>query len=1013
MNLNNTVSHIKIILFILLSLTILTVFRVAWESYYTPPKNYQAVNGAVNLNNANLQGDTIMRVNGEWGFTPGKFLDPINPSPAGSLIEVPGDWSDELSADHQVDTYGYGTYQVNVTLPDTDFSSYGIRFERISTAAKVFVNGELVKESEPVATNTETSSARMHGPFSGYFSTQERELNIVVHLSNFEIPLFGGITKSVEIGSYEAIHNKATQSIILQIIITFIYLLHAAYVFFIYFLRKSNLEKELLFYGLLTLHSAIVLLFDQEVLLTLPFEADKTYKLVIFFYITTLFLIGKFIQHVIKSMRKAYDYMTYYYVGLVIINLLLPLDYFYRFAIFVLGFFVITVPFLFYDVIQKIRHGYRDGFFILLALTGYTSNMLWGSGIKLAGFEFPYYPFDTLITILVLAFMLLKKQIYISNQYSVQTEKLKEADKQKDEFLARTSHELRNPLHGIINIGQSLLEQSSSKKSHENITLLLQIGRQMKHTLNDLLAISQLKDGRIKLKQEAIHLRSVAAGILEMAKFMPNKENVVLKLDVPASFPPIRADENRLTQVMFNLVYNAVRYTNEGSISISAKQEKGMAVISVEDTGVGIKQEDQQRLFQPYEQVDSSINTADGGIGLGLSICQELVKLHGGDIYLQSTVGVGTTVTFSIPLAAKQEETSEIEVAPALETVPEPLHQESPQQLPIDAATILLVDDDPVNLKVLENILQADYKIMKMVDPMKALEIIEQHQIDLLIADVMMPTMSGYELTREVRKKHTLTELPILLLTARHQPEDLQAGLAVGANDYVTKPVDAIELRARLHALISLKLSVSEQLRTEAAWLQSQIQPHFLFNTLNTIVALQDIDQKRANRLLEKFGNYLRGSFKEYYHKRLIPLAEELDLVRSYLYIEKERFGDRILVNWDVEQNELYLPPFTIQPLIENALRHGILKRSSGGTIGIQVKKSGIYYKVCITDNGVGMSQVKIEEILQLTRQTGGVGVTNTHRRLLQLYGEGLTIQSEPDKGTKISFRLPSENTVL
>jgi two-component system, sensor histidine kinase ChiS len=1012
MQTSSTFSLTKILLFIILSLSILTVFRLAWESFYTPPEDYFAEDGAVDLNNANLENDTIIHLNGEWGFSPGVLLDPNPPSSPTSYLEVPSSWSTQLNSDEENETFGYGTYQLKVKLPTRELSSYGLRFERISTAAKVFVNGKLVKESDPIATTEASSTARMHGPFLGYFTTDEKELHIVVHLSNYEIPLFGGLTKSVEIGSYGAINKKETQSIFLQLLIASIYFLHAGYAFFIFFLRKSNLEKELLFYGLLVFHSAIVLLFDQEVPIKLPFEADTTYKLIIFFYITALFLIGKFIQHILKSTQKAYRFMGYYYAGLVFVNLLLPLDYFYYFAIFVLSFFIITVPFLFYDTIRTVRNGYKDGLFVLLALTGYTSNMLWGSAIKLAGFEAPYYPFDTVVTIIVLAFMLLKKQIYISNQYSLQTVKLQEADKQKDEFLARTSHELRNPLHGILNIGQSLLEQDIRGKSRQNITLLLQIGRQMKHTLNDLLAISQLKDGRIRLEQQAIHIRSVAAGVLDMVRFMTNEQNVSFHLHIANTFPLISADENRMTQIVFNLVYNAARHTTDGFITISARQENGMALISVEDTGKGIKPEDQNRLFEPYEQVEADTNSTEGGIGLGLSICKELVELHGGEITLESTVGFGTNITFSVPLATEGEEnkSSHVESASVLENVQETSQQEQ-IFLPADhAPTILLVDDNPVNLKVLENILETDYNILKVLDAKEALEIIEQQHIDLLIADVMMPSMSGYELTEKVRKKHTLTELPILLLTAKHQPEDLRIGLSIGANDYVTKPVDATELRARLHALIALKLSVAEQLRTEAAWLQSQIQPHFLFNTLNTIVSLQEIESDRATRLLEEFSSYLRGSFKDQHVNRVVPLAEELELVQSYLYIEKERFGERISVDLDIQHKEMYLPPFTIQPLIENALRHGILKRSRGGTVGLSITVEGDFYKVLVTDDGIGMEQEKIVDILQLKKKPGsGVGVSNTHRRLIQLFGEGLTITSEVGKGTDVCFHIPKD----
>src|SRR5690625_3178755 len=151
----------------------------------------------------------------------------------------------------------------------------------------------------------------------------------------------------------------------------------------------------------------------------------------------------------------------------------------------------------------------------------------------------------------------------------------------------------------------------------------------------------------------------------------------------------------------------------------------------------------------------------------------------------------------------------------------------------------------------------------------------------------MMPRMSGYELTRIIRKRFTISELPILRLTARNRPEDIENGFLAGANDYVTKPVDAVELKSRVNALTEVRKSSRERLRMESAWLQAQIQPHFLFNTLNSIIALSEIDTTRMQKLLEAFSNVLRGKFNFQNINEFVPIESELDLIRSYLYIEK------------------------------------------------------------------------------------------------------------------------------
>lgn len=198
----------------------------------------------------------------------------------------------------------------------------------------------------------------------------------------------------------------------------------------------------------------------------------------------------------------------------------------------------------------------------------------------------------------------------------------------------------------------------------------------------------------------------------------------------------------------------------------------------------------------------------------------------------------------------------------------------------------------------------------------------------------------------------------------------------------------------------------------EAAWLQAQIQPHFLFNTLNTIAALAEIDSVRMMRLLEEFANYLRKSFDVTNTSSLVSLEEELDLTRSYVYIEQQRFGERLQVEWAIdEQIEIEVPPLSIQPLVENAIRHGVLKRIEGGTVVIRVQRHADYTEISIVDDGVGMTSDKANALMHgyLLKEEYGIGITNTNRRCKQLFGSGLQINSVEGKGTTISFRVPHE----
>lgn len=213
---------------------------------------------------------------------------------------------------------------------------------------------------------------------------------------------------------------------------------------------------------------------------------------------------------------------------------------------------------------------------------------------------------------------------------------------------------------------------------------------------------------------------------------------------------------------------------------------------------------------------------------------------------------------------------------------------------------------------------------------------------------------------------------------------------------------------ARVSALLQLKQSMHKQARTEAALLQAQMQPHFLYNTLNTIVALSEIDHDEMAKLLHEFGNYLQKSFDRGNMQETVTMESELNLVQSYLYIERQRFGERLSICWEVEDDSLQalVPPLSIQTLVENAVRHGRSEQTNPLVVSLIVKRVEDHIQVVIKDNGCGIESEKIKLILEDPEQ-GGIGLYNTNKRLIQLYGQGLTIQSAIGKGTKVAFSLP------
>lgn len=383
----------------------------------------------------------------------------------------------------------------------------------------------------------------------------------------------------------------------------------------------------------------------------------------------------------------------------------------------------------------------------------------------------------------------------------------------------------------------------------------------MSYLLNDLIDLAVFKERKLTLQQEAIQLEPIIRRTLDTLNFLIDNEKTRFVVAIPNDFPLVFADANRVSQILFNLLHNAGKFTNEGTITIAASHSGKLATIRVIDTGLGMDQSTKARIFEPYEQ---GANADNEGLGLGLAICKELVEMHGGQINVVSSPGQGSSFSFTLPLA-KSANHQAIATALTTEQPNEVAAAEAPQQPEREAPfRILAVDDDPVNLKVLRHALSTKpYQLVTETSPKATLRKVAEERWDLVIADVMMPEMSGLELVKHIRQTYSVSELPILLVTARIQPEDIYAGFRAGANDYIGKPVDLLELQTRIEAMLALKQSIEDRLRLEAAWLQAQIEPHFLFNTLNTIASLSTVDTDRMLDLIAEFGRYLRASFNE------------------------------------------------------------------------------------------------------------------------------------------------------
>ena len=887
-------------------------------------------------------------LDGQWSFfekillTPNEVTEQLSDG-MGKEVSLPSSFQTQTGKKNS-----FGTYSAVIKIPEKYVGeTLAIHIPYQYSAYTLYIDQTESARNGTVGQDSDSHIAEM-APRTGYFIAQSDEVQLTIQVSSFD-HIRGGFENSIYLGEASTVAQKFNTNMIGTLFMNgCIFIIGLFMILFALYRRQEHL---FLIFGLFSMLIAVRALFSVPFYYTLIFVDISwlwgTRLEYILTELTSMFYVILLWKWHEREFSKRIIYGLVVVHAALIVATLFTQPVFFQALFF--NVFYLTIPTFFYAIYvisKSIRNNNRNakvnligmGLIFFAFFNDFAIGQNWYKSWTLM---LPAVGVYVMIHVILMSKNFAEsvrqteqqnKQLFALNASNEELAiQLQNEIKQKDNFLANTSHELRNPLHGIINISQSILHNRPNqldKKTRKDLELQLTIGHHMSRTLEDLLDITRLKEHRIQLQRKRLNLQSVSTGVVDMLKVLIENKAIQMEVRIPSDFPSVAADKNRLIQILFNLLHNAVKYTDEGIITIGAEIQEGKAHIHITDTGIGMNKEILGTIFEPYEQGDSSITAIGGGLGLGLSICQQLVEMHGGIIKASSVWGEGSIFTFTLPLAEESFE-GQLAATPipsmdmselSIKETPIAMHHAMIEAFtkntqPSYRPRILAIDDDPVNLKVLSNILSENqYEVEFVTSGKEALKQLERKEWDLIISDVMMPTMSGYELTRSIREKYSISELPILLLTARSNSEDIYTGFLAGANDYVTKPVDTVELNVRVHALTNLQASINERLGMEAAWLQAQIRPHFLLNTLNAVVSLSEIDPPRMTRLLENFALYLQSSFYLKNLDKVVSLQDELDLLESYLYIEKERFGDRLHIEWEIDEVEdVMIPPLSIQ----------------------------------------------------------------------------------------------------
>ena len=370
------------------------------------------------------------------------------------------------------------------------------------------------------------------------------------------------------------------------------------------------------------------------------------------------------------------------------------------------------------------------------------------------------------------------------------------ANEAKSAFLATMSHEIRTPLNGVLGMAQAMAAETLSPVQRERLDIIDQSGKALLAILNDILDLSKIEAGKLELEEIEFDLGDVARGAHSAFTALANKKGLSFALDIDQARGVYRGDPTRLRQILYNLISNALKFTEHGEIRVIAVRIDDSLRFTVADTGMGIPPEALAKLFGKFAQVDASTTRRFGGTGLGLAICQQLSRLMGGVIEVDSELGRGSTFTVILPMPRVGEE------KPA---TPLP----SPDVQPSDSSPglrVLAAEDNTVNQLVLKTLLhQIGVEPVVVGDGAEALEAWEAGHWDAILMDVQMPVMDGPTATRRIREREQQTgrrRTPIIALTANAMSHHVAEYLAAGMDDHVAKPIEAGRLFQALQAAI-------------------------------------------------------------------------------------------------------------------------------------------------------------------------------------------------------------------
>ncbi|MFL5346313.1 MAG: ATP-binding protein [Hyalangium sp.] len=631
----------------------------------------------------------------------------------------------------------------------------------------------------------------------------------------------------------------------------------------------------------------------------------------------------------------------------------------------------------------------------------------------------------------------------------------------KSEFFDNVSHELRTPLTLILLSLEALLQRDPAtipSAVRQHLATMDRSAQRLLKLINNLLDLAQMEAGKTKLRYQPVELYGLIGSLLSPFRVMAEKKGIRLALE-GSKATAIHADVERIEIVFQNLISNALKFTQEGAVTVRLTEDESSIHVEVVDTGPGIAPQDIPVIFDRFAQADSTGTRRFGGTGIGLALVKETVDLHAGQISVTSEVGKGSCFHVQLPkgTAHIREELRERRVAdvqvrrerrsnstglPAVRVGSQGAEGQqvvvatTEEKVPAHAPRILVVEDDAEIRGFITSMLSDEYQVLEAVNGEEGCLRATQERPELIVSDVMMPVMSGLQMLAQLRARPETMDIPVILLTARQEVSEKVEGLGSGANDYLGKPFSPRELLARIEAQLRLReaaVRAASNERLATTGLLTSGFAHEVRNPLNglmnALLPLKDSmlgetpDLPTSRAMIEvidecsKRIRYLAESLLAFVRTTEKPVPVHLDAsLDSTIAVLGWRVPTAVTVERDYRCDSPVMgDPGALNQVWVNLLDNALLAVRDGGTVKVSTERQGDLAVVTVTDTGVGIKPEDMERLFQpffSTRPAGegtGLGLALC-RRIVLRHGGHIHLTSEVGKGTRCEVRLPLKN---